>query len=1518
MGGSSTTIEAPRIGSLQINSSAYGLVIPIVRGTTRINGNVLWFGDFTAIKHEKSSGGKGGGGVTNVTYTYEAAIMMALCNGPINGVGKVWKNKEKTDIAHINTGGGGVIKDIVNPPAEVVLVSGTPGQAVWSHLTAHHPQQAIGYTGLAYIASTKMQLSADAGVPQLSFEILGPTAPGQLDDNPKEIIVDFLSNPIYGAEFPLAKIGNLTDFGNWCTAAGLFLSPAFQEQKEAREWLDEIAQCTNSQYVWSGGTLKLIPYADAVTTGNGVTYTPGLTPVYDLTDDDFQASGDEDPVSCSRITTADAYNHVQVEFLNRARDYNVEIAEAKDQADIEAKGLRTKDPIKLHMICNPSTARTVAQMILQRGLYIRNIYGFRLTWKHCLLEPMDLVTITDAALGLNQAPVRIIEIEEDDEGMLAVRAEECPFGVNSTAIYPHQDTDGYLPNYQVSPGDANTPVIFEPPFRLTDNSLEIWLGTSGGELWGGCEVWVSRDNATYAKAGVIRGGARHGTLVNQLPSGSAVDTVNTLRVQMADFYNNQLLAASQTEANELRTLMWVDGELIAYRDAVLVSAGVYNLSHLMRGAHNSVIGAHNAGSKFARIDPDTFFRYQFLPTDIGKTIYIKLVSFNIYNVATQNIADISPHTYTITGYARQRLPVDITAPAVPTVTTSTNNTYPYTGHLIVSWTAVSGISKYRVRYRKSGDTQWKESPVASGTTWKSPELLSGDTYEIAVASEDEHGYLSTWTVGTQTAIPYDATAPATPGVITITPGIGFLGIQWPRNTDVDIAGYELQIAPDNAGAPGTWNTVYTGPDNAHTYRGTTGATYWARVRAFDRYPGTPKYSSYNGQTAASVDYVKALDASNVPTGYNLVINSDFDAGTLDGWVYSGSTPVASAIIVATAPKSGKYAFRNSNGGARIESSRRIPVVRDRVVILECYARTVATGTGNGVVAGLRFYDSAGAVVSGGDVIMLNYASPPSDFTYYSVVVGPGQAAGFPAAATHMQVVVHINPNSGTGEWQVQGVRLREVIEAAYIKNLAVTDAHILNVGAGKIVSGSVTSQVITLALTEGAGDVAIKAGKSDFGDNTSGFIIGVDDSDSNLPKVEIGDANNYLKYCPGTGLQIAGAITVRAGSSGYGNLTDKPTNLSSINSTEGSKLAGIAAGATVGATLGSNLYRGDNGALVTTITAEGVYTGTLTAEQVNAVAINADSITTGTLTGRTIRTSASGTRVQIDGANNTMVFYGNRGDGVIEQAVYIGDRLVQIGSSSYQNTALKVYSNKTYSIRAYAYNPNKNEQPPCIEAYSESSYTGAAIFAGNTTTANGRGVITSAQMTGGIGCYSYGGAWDFYAAGYGSNYGPFTGAHEGLVLKGFTADIGDILVDVKCVEKANISNTICENALSTTMKQANIIGIYVSHCSDWTKSPPSALWDKELMLPNPRIVELCEIYDVVNFNAIGEGMINVCRDGGNIQAGDYICSSSRPGKGMKQDDDLLHNYTVAKAREGCVWTDEEDDIRLIACTYHCG
>jgi len=67
-----------------------------------------------------------------------------------------------------------------------------------------------------------------------------------------------------------------------------------------------------------------------------------------------------------------------------------------------------------------------AQLGLQRKAYIRNSYKFKLGWRYSLIEPMDIVLLTDTALGLDAAAVRLTAIAEDDNGELTVTAEEIP------------------------------------------------------------------------------------------------------------------------------------------------------------------------------------------------------------------------------------------------------------------------------------------------------------------------------------------------------------------------------------------------------------------------------------------------------------------------------------------------------------------------------------------------------------------------------------------------------------------------------------------------------------------------------------------------------------------------------------------------------------------------------------------------------------------------------------------------------------------------------------------------------------------------------------------------------------------------------------------------------------------------------------------------------------------------------------------------------------------------------------
>jgi hypothetical protein len=208
------------------------------------------------------------------------------------------------------------------------------------------------------------------------------------------------------------------------------MSLLLDRQQPAARWLDEIAALTVSAIVWSGNTLRIVPYGDQALSGYGAGWTPDLTWQYSLGDGDFLPWGGgsqgSDPVLLTRSDPAQATNWLSLEYMDAANGYNAQIVAVFDQGLIDQHGLRTEPSVQGHLFTNATSATVSAQLQLQRRAYVRNLYKFKLGWRYCLLEPMDIVLISDTALGLAEAPVRIVQIDEDDNGELTVTAEEIP------------------------------------------------------------------------------------------------------------------------------------------------------------------------------------------------------------------------------------------------------------------------------------------------------------------------------------------------------------------------------------------------------------------------------------------------------------------------------------------------------------------------------------------------------------------------------------------------------------------------------------------------------------------------------------------------------------------------------------------------------------------------------------------------------------------------------------------------------------------------------------------------------------------------------------------------------------------------------------------------------------------------------------------------------------------------------------------------------------------------------------
>ncbi len=148
-------VVGAQLDKLHILQSTEGASMPMVFGRVRIGGQIIWADGPVENRERVQSGGKGGGQTTERKYTLSFAV--GLCDGVIDGVGRIWAD--------------GALLD--GSKTQFRLHTGADDQLADSLIQAHEGVgQTPAFKGLAYVVFEDFPLTEFGNrIPQLSFEV---------------------------------------------------------------------------------------------------------------------------------------------------------------------------------------------------------------------------------------------------------------------------------------------------------------------------------------------------------------------------------------------------------------------------------------------------------------------------------------------------------------------------------------------------------------------------------------------------------------------------------------------------------------------------------------------------------------------------------------------------------------------------------------------------------------------------------------------------------------------------------------------------------------------------------------------------------------------------------------------------------------------------------------------------------------------------------------------------------------------------------------------------------------------------------------------------------------------------------------------------------------------------------------------------------------------------------------------------------------------------------------------------
>ena len=196
-------ITGPRLGDLAVQTSTYGAAIPLVFGTARVAGNIIWA---PPIREQSNTrrvrAGKGRRRQSVTTFSYFGSWASALCAGPMAAVLRIWFD----DKLVYDASGGSL--EVQVPGLTWRFYPGDEAQLPDPLIEANvGAANAVAHRGLCYLVFEDVPLEAFGNrIPSVSAEVVAVGGQSTVETTVTLPTASSYSGEIYASDFERATV----------------------------------------------------------------------------------------------------------------------------------------------------------------------------------------------------------------------------------------------------------------------------------------------------------------------------------------------------------------------------------------------------------------------------------------------------------------------------------------------------------------------------------------------------------------------------------------------------------------------------------------------------------------------------------------------------------------------------------------------------------------------------------------------------------------------------------------------------------------------------------------------------------------------------------------------------------------------------------------------------------------------------------------------------------------------------------------------------------------------------------------------------------------------------------------------------------------------------------------------------------------------------------------------------------------------------------------------------------------